>query len=155
MSNHSLLIRPATESDAQRAFELMTDLGYSDLSLARFTQTCQSVLKNPAMMLMLAEDGDGEVIGLASISHRPQLRFSGDIMSIDELVVADSARGRGVGRDLLNAVKAIAEKMGVRRLELETSRKRESYRREFYIKNGFTEADSAVMRIDYELGDGR
>jgi len=39
------------------------------------------------------------------------------------------------------------------RLELETNRARESYRRGFYIKNGFTEADSAVMRIEYEFDD--
>lgn len=40
------------------------------------------------------------------------------------------------------------------RLELETNRARESYLRRFYVKNGFTEADSAVMRIDYDLPDG-
>jgi hypothetical protein len=47
----------------------------------------------------------------------------------------------------------MARKLGARRLELETNRARESYRRRFYVKNGFTEADSAVMRIEYDVTD--
>jgi N-acetylglutamate synthase-like GNAT family acetyltransferase len=150
MSGGKLLIRPATESDVQAAFKLMTELGYPDIPLAEFAETYNSVLGHPAMFLIVAEADNGEVLGLASISRRPQLRLTGDLMTIDELVVADSARGRGVGRALLDSVKTMARNAGARRLELETNRARESYRRAFYIKNGFTEANSAVMRIEHE-----
>jgi N-acetylglutamate synthase-like GNAT family acetyltransferase len=54
---------------------------------------------------------------------------------------------------LLEQAKGIARHSGCRRLELLTNRSRKSYRREFYVKNGFTEADSAVMRIEYEFDD--
>lgn len=153
MSGKQLLIRPSTESDVQAAFKLMAELGYPDLSLERFAETYHSVLRHPAMTLIIAEDDDGEVLGLASISRRPQLRLTADLITIDELVVANSARGRGVGHVLLEHVKTMAKKTGARRLELETNRVRESYRRAFYIKNGFIEANSAVMRIDYDLSD--
>ncbi len=152
VSGDKLLIRSATESDLQAALNLMAELGYPDISIARFAEIYLSVQKHPAMTLIVAEDG-GEVVGLASISRRPQLRLTADLITIDELVVADSARGLGVGRALLEHVKAMAGNSGVRRLELETNRARESYRRCFYVKNGFTEADSAVMRIDYDLPD--
>jgi N-acetylglutamate synthase-like GNAT family acetyltransferase len=152
VSGDKLLIRPATESDLQAALKLMAELGYPDLSIARFAEIYSSVQEHPAMTLIVAED-DGEVVGLASISRRPQLRLTADLITIDELVVADSARGLGVGRALLEHAKAMAGSSGARRLELETNRARESYRRRFYIKNGFTEADSAVMRIDYDLPD--
>lgn len=150
MAGHKLLIRPATDSDLQAAFKLMAALGYSDMTSARFASTYSSVQRHPAMTLIVAED-DGEVVGLASISRRPQLRLTADLITIDELVVADGARGSGVGRALLEHIKSMAEDSGARRLELETNRARESYRRRFYIKNGFTEADSAVMRIEYEF----
>ena len=153
MSSKQLLIRLATESDVQDAYKLMGELGYPDLSRARFGETFQSVLEHPAMTLIVAEGDDGEVIGLASISRRPQLRLIADLITIDELVVTRSARGRGVGQALLEHVKTMASKAGSCRLELETSRTRESYRRAFYVKNGFTEADSAVMRIDSNLPD--
>jgi N-acetylglutamate synthase-like GNAT family acetyltransferase len=154
MSTNKVLIRLANESDVQAAFKLMAELGYADLSLARFAETYHELLEVPGMLLILAEDKNREVVGLASISHRPQLRLVGRLVTIDELVVADHARGRGVGVELLKAAKAMAKKLGARRLELETNRARESYRRGFYIKNGFKEADSAVMRIDYELPAG-
>ena len=151
MSN-KFLIRPATESDLEAAFKLMAELGYPDLSLSRFGETYSSVQAHPAMTLIVAE-ADGEVVGLASISRRPQLRLTGDLMTIDELVVTDGARSLGGGRAILAHVKSMAASSGARRLELETNRARESYRRSFYVKNGFTEADSAVMRIDFDLPD--
>ena len=153
VSVNKFLIRQATDSDLQAGFKLMAELGYPDLSIARFAATFSSVQNNPAMTLIVAEDGDGVVVGLASISRRPQLRLTADLITIDELVVADSARGLGVGRALLEHIRAMAVRSGARRLELETNRARESYRRRFYIKNGFTEADSAVMRIEYEFDD--
>ena len=149
MSDDRLVIRVATESDLPAAFKLMSELGYPDLSVERFERTYSSVRKYPAMTLFIAE-ADGVAVGLASVSRRPQLRLAADLITIDELVVADHARGLGVGRALLTHVKAIAKSAGVGRLELETSRSRESYRRQFYIKNDFTEADSAVMRIDFD-----
>jgi len=146
-----MLIRPATDSDEQAAFKLMAELGYADLSQARFAGTYRRVLADPAMRVIMAEDDEGKIVGLASISNRLQLRLNGNLVTLDELVIARHARGKEIGRKLLNAVEEIARSLGARRLELETNRARESYRREFYVKNGFKEADSAVMRIDYEL----
>jgi len=147
-----VVIRSANDSDAQAAFKLIAELGYADLSFARFTQTFRSVLENPGMMTLIAE-ANGDVVGLATVSFRPQLRLTANLFSIDEFVIADAVRGQGVGRRFLEHLKGVAKEAGARRLELETNRARASYRRGFYVKNGFIEADSAVMRIDYGLSD--
>jgi GNAT superfamily N-acetyltransferase len=68
------------------------------------------------------------------------------LATIDELVVTEDARGRGVGKQLVDFAKSVAVRVGARRLELHTARKRPSYERGFYVKNGFTEIDSAVLR---------
>jgi len=151
MDDNKVFVRPANESDQDAVFKLMADLGYPDLSQARFAETYDRVLKHPAMRVILAEDETGEIVGMASVTIRPQLRLISGLVTIDELVVARDSRGRGVGRALLDHVKAIAVDASAGRLELETNRARESYRREFYIKNGFAEANSAVMRIDYDV----
>jgi N-acetylglutamate synthase-like GNAT family acetyltransferase len=151
VSNIWPIIRLANPEDVQPAFKLMSELGYPGLSLPRFAETYHAVLEHPTMHMLVAEDENGEIIGLASLTNRPQLRLTANLVTLDELVVADHARGRGVGKKLLKAAEANARKLGACRFELETNRARESYRRGFYVKNGFTEADSAVMRIDYSL----
>ena len=153
MFGTTIPIRLATARDVESAIRLMAHLGYPDLSLPKATEMYHSVLRHPAMTVFVCESDDGEVVGLATISRRPQLRLTSDLITIDEFVVADNARGRGVGRALLEHIKSMARKAGARRLELNTNRARESYRRAFYIKSGFTEADSAVMRIEYESDD--
>ncbi|HSB08763.1 MAG TPA: GNAT family N-acetyltransferase [Blastocatellia bacterium] len=153
MSDGWPIIRPATEADADSAFKLMSELGYPGLSLPHFVKTYYALLEHPGMFLLVAEEEDHEVVAFASITSRPQLRLTGQLVTIDELVVADRARGQGVGRMILEAAEAMARKLGARRLELETNRARESYRRGFYVKNGFLEADSAVMRIDYPFDE--
>jgi N-acetylglutamate synthase-like GNAT family acetyltransferase len=149
---NSITIRPAVETDLQAAFILMNALGYTDLSLPRFVDTFHKVMSDPSTVVLLAE-ADGAVVGLATVSKRPQLRLTANLVTIDELAVAPEWRGQNIGHALLEKAKEIAGNPGCRRLELLTSRSRESYTRGFYVKNGFTEVDSAVMRIEYELED--
>ncbi len=99
------------------------------------------------MRVLVAEDDAGRVVGLLALSYRAQLRLAGTLVTIDELVVAQRARGRGVGRALLDRAKTIATELGATRVELSTNRARESFSRGFYTKNGFVEVGSAVMRL--------
>src|SRR5881396_2011855 len=116
-----LTIRNATEADLEETLRLLEALGYPGLDRVSYTDTFKAVLNHPEMTLLLAEDSLGRVVGLASISHRPQLRLAGILVSLDELVVADEVRGQGVGGLLLDRVKSIAKNLGARRLELETN----------------------------------
>jgi GNAT superfamily N-acetyltransferase len=146
-------IRTATAVDIGAAQRLITALGYGNLSPEAFKASYDAVLSHPEMTVLVAEATDGEIVGLASVSHRPQLRLGGQLVSLDEFVVAPEARGKGVGARLIEEVKAIAERLGAVRLELEQNRNRESYSRSFYSKNGFTEVNSAVLRIDLARHD--
>ena len=144
-------IRRATANDAGAAGSLLRELGYLGIDEAAFVAGFAAVLADPAQSVWLAE-GDGRPLGLMSVSHRPQVRLAGLIMTIDELVVTEDVRGTGIGGALLEQAKTEATRAGARRLELLTARSRPSYARGFYVKNGFTEAASAVMRWDPILG---
>ena len=64
---------------------------------------------------LVAENGAGEILGYTYCNWfkpRPAYRFSAE----DSIYVADSARGQGVGRQLLDALCVAAEQAGVRRL---------------------------------------
>jgi N-acetylglutamate synthase-like GNAT family acetyltransferase len=138
-------LRVARASDLASVRTLIEELGYTGIDGGAFARGYASVLEDAAQHVWLAELR-GIVVGLMSLSTRPQIRLAGLIMTIDELVVAESTRGAGVGRKLIELAKSEAIRAGARRLELLTAKGRPSYTRRFYVKNGFTEVDSAVMR---------
>jgi N-acetylglutamate synthase-like GNAT family acetyltransferase len=140
-------IRAAVPSDTTPLLALLHELGYTELDADVYARTFELVLAHPEIRVLVAEDESARVVGLLALSHRPQLRLAGTLVTIDELVVAQGARGRGVGRTLIERAKAIAAELGAKRVELLTNRTRESYSRGFYVKNGFVEASSAVMRL--------
>src|SRR6266705_6002844 len=81
--------------DLQPAFKLMSELGYPGLSLPHFVKTYHALLKHPSMYLIVAEDENAEVIALASLTSRPQLRLTARLVTIDELVVAAEHGAKG------------------------------------------------------------
>lgn len=139
-------LRPARRGDRDAAFTLLAELGYDKLTRDAAGSALAWVLSHPEMEVVVAADPLDKPIGLVSFSHRPQLRLGGRIFTIDELVVSSAWRGKGVGRSLLAAAVNRAKILGVKRVELSTSRKRESYELEFYAKNGFAEVESAILR---------
>ncbi len=151
MSEIDFTIRCAGEADVETAHQMIEALGYANIKFDDFKRAFSEVLNHQDSIVFLAEATEGQGLGLMTVSRRPQLRLAGILLSIDELIVMEDARGLGVGFALLNEAKYLAAKMGARRLELHTNRGRESYRRQFYVKNGFTEINSAVMRIEKEF----
>jgi ribosomal protein S18 acetylase RimI-like enzyme len=144
-------IRRARDEDGVAALSLIAVLGYGDVDGDAFESVFKTLTARDDGALLVAEDDGGKIVGLATVSWRLQLRLTGMLVSIDELVVDSRTRGAGIGKALLDEVKAIASRVAEAggmpwRLQLETRRTRESYLREFYAKNGFREVDSALMR---------
>jgi GNAT superfamily N-acetyltransferase len=151
MSAIEFSIRQALASDEESAHKLIAALGYPNLSQGDFRAAFAEVLNHPDSIVFVAETTDRKAIGLMTITLRPQLRLAGILVCIDELVIAEEARGLGVGGALLNEAKRFAAKRGAKRLELHTNRGRLSYQRAFYVKNGFSETNSAVLRMENEF----
>jgi GNAT superfamily N-acetyltransferase len=151
MSALEFSIRQALASDEESAHKLTAALGYPGIAQAEFKKAFAEVLSHPDSFVYIAETTDRKAIGLMTISQRPQLRLAGILVSIDELVIAEEARGLGVGGALLKEAKRFATKLGAKRLELHTNRGRISYQRAFYVKNGFSETNSAVLRLENEF----
>lgn len=144
-----LVLRRASASDGVAIRELLVELGYVQLAdeplASELTSTVAEVLADGARDTWLAE-ARGQIVGLLSLSTRPQLRVAGLIVTVEELVVRATERGAGVGTALVRIAQHHTVRVGARRLELLTNRTRPVYERGFYLKCGFTEANSAVMR---------
>ncbi|MBX7194091.1 MAG: GNAT family N-acetyltransferase [Sandaracinaceae bacterium] len=141
-----LLVRRASAGDLEAIRALLVELGYAALaSEPRLGDVLDEVLADPMRAVWLAVDED-DVLGLATTTVCLQLRLAGRELTLEELVVRERARGRGVGRALVAHVKDEATRLGVVRVQLTTNTHRDVYLRRFYPKNGFVEASSAVMR---------
>ena len=148
MTGDRFRIRRAEENDVDIVYKLIVALGYPGIATDDFKHSYSEVLANHQSIILLAESAEGQVLGVLTLSHRPQLRLAGTILCLDEFAVSEDRRGMGVGRALLQEAKNTAVELQAKRIELHTNRARESYARSFYVKNGFTEANSALLRLD-------
>ncbi|NWG75231.1 MAG: GNAT family N-acetyltransferase [Rubrivivax sp.] len=143
----SFTIRYAHESDLYGVASLLDCLGYSH-NAAELDSHFRTVLNHPEMEVFVAVSEDQEAVGLLTLRHSPILRLNGYQINIEELVVHPGWRGYGIGGELLAFARRYALQKGAVRIEVHTSRSRESYRRQFYQKNGFVPAKSTLFRID-------
>jgi GNAT superfamily N-acetyltransferase len=139
----SFKVRPARPGDAEGLATLLRELGYSN---AADVSTVNWVRNHPEMEIFVAADAHDRPVGLLTLSHRPQLRMKGRIATVDELVVAEAWRRKGVGRALIGRAVEKARSLSCKRMELTTHLGRGDYVRQFYEACGFEEANSLVLR---------
>ena len=137
-------VRPARRGDADALASLLAELGYPG---SADQATVHWVISHPEIEVFVAGDAQDRPIGMITFSHRPQLRARGRVARIEELVVTHSWRRKGVGRELVRRVLDRVRVLSVKQLEVVTHFGRAEFAREFYAACGFTEADSAVLRL--------
>ena len=89
---------------------------------AEVTETTWARFFDPAepVHALVAEDDDGRLLGLVHyLYHRSTTRIE-PTCYLQDLFTAPAARGRGVGRALIEAVYAAAREAGVRRVYWQT-----------------------------------
>jgi ribosomal protein S18 acetylase RimI-like enzyme len=97
----SIMVRQATPTDAPAVVELIGELARNYGETSPITQEyVGEYLAFPGNSILLAQE-EGRVAGLLSYSLRPNLYHAANSALIEELVVRESARGRGVGSALM------------------------------------------------------
>lgn len=94
--------------------------------------------------LFIAEDEQGERLGVASVAHEQHFTGEGQAY-IGELATNEAAEGRGVGRALVEACEQWARKQGYAFLALHTGAANERARG-FYHHLGFQEEDVKLVK---------
>ena len=147
----NITIRPAKIEDASQLAILLHDIGWfsgiQNETVAETNARLQNQLANAnseSHTLLVAETDEAQVAGYTAVHWLPYLILSGPEGYVSELFVAETARGAGVGKALLTAVKSQAQQRGCSRLQLLNMRNRESYQRGFYAKDGWQEREHAA-----------
>jgi GNAT superfamily N-acetyltransferase len=135
-------VRLARRGDGEQLGMLLAELGHAG---ARDTATVHWVLSHPEIEVHVAADGSDRPLGLLSFSHRPQLRLSGRIATIDELVVLPNARRQGVGRALVQRALERARVLSVKRVELQLPSVPTEATFRFCEAMGFRDAERGVV----------
>lgn len=122
---------------------LLRELGYPQ---GTDQQTVHWVISHPEIEIFVAGDPHDRPVGMVSFSHRPQLRLRGRVATIDELVVTETWRRRGVGRALIRQILERCKVLSAKQLQLISPMASTPETRSFYIACGFSEVDSGVFR---------
>jgi ribosomal protein S18 acetylase RimI-like enzyme len=142
-------IRPATPEDAPAAAGLMAQLaehtrGHIDSGVQDRLRT---MIELPLYAIFVAEGEKGQVVGLLSASQRWTLWHTGPCALIEELVVDEGARRRGIGRALIGAALDWARDQGCSEVEVSTDHDNTDAQ-VFYQRLGF---ESEALLLEYEL----
>jgi GNAT superfamily N-acetyltransferase len=135
-------VRRARRGDAESLASLLREMGYPQ---GTDVQTMHWVISHPEIEIIVAADPQDRPVGMVTLSHRPQLRLRGRIATVDELVVSEGWRRRGVGRALMQHLMQRAGVLSVKRVELSAYVDREGLQ-PFYEACGFVRVERMVLR---------
>jgi ribosomal protein S18 acetylase RimI-like enzyme len=108
-----------------------------------------AIVDSPATSLLIARDGDA-VLGMLTLVV---FRIPTGVRAwIQDVVVDEAARGRGIGEALTLRAVELAREAGARSIELTTRPTREAANR-LYRRLGFEERDTNVLRLTLEAVD--
>ena len=150
-NNPPLVIREGTPADGEVITQLIAELADSIGETASPTaEYVYTFLSFPGSHIFLAEE-DGQVFGMLSFSIRPNLYHAESCCLVDELVVAEKARGKGVGKALVQRLVLHAKEAGCAEASLSVM-PGNTRAREFYRSLGFID-EAILMEIHFEPND--
>jgi GNAT superfamily N-acetyltransferase len=129
-------IRKTQHSDAAALTDLLIGLGWfqhyfgsapDEVIQSRVSRHLQLCLADNSHSVYIAEDSTGDTVGYVAVHWLPYLFLPGPEGYVSELFIRESARGQGLGSQLLEVVKKEAAERGCIRLSLINIRSRESY----------------------------
>ncbi|HEY7235911.1 MAG TPA: GNAT family N-acetyltransferase [Gemmatimonadaceae bacterium] len=130
----AVTVREAVVADAAALAPLLGELGYP-AGPVELTARMRRMLGRDDQKILIAEDIDG-ALGLLALHVFPVLAYDRDLAMIMALVVAERARGLGVGRRLVDRAAAIGKSLGASRLMV-TTHVRRADAHAFYERLGF------------------
>lgn len=118
-----MVIRKASSADADGVFALVEQLSDTyEVDRASFNTAYMDALNDPDRSVLLVADVDGHVAGYALMIISRLLHTRVDSAQIQELIVDEALRGRGIGSRLVAAVEDICLQRGLNQLTVASSR---------------------------------
>jgi ribosomal protein S18 acetylase RimI-like enzyme len=143
------VVRDATPADLDallplvRAFYAQFGYPYSE---DRKAPALGRILSDPALGRVLLVEAGGAAVGYAVLAFSFSLEYDGRTAFVDELFVAEAARGLGLGTLVLRRAAELCREAGVNALHLETEEENEGAAR-LYGRLGFRSYGRRLMTL--------
>jgi predicted N-acetyltransferase YhbS len=142
---HSLRIRSAAPADAPALSRLLGQLGHP-ADAADIPDRIHKLDARPGTTVLVAEDENGEVIGLVTVHLFHSIHSSEPVAWLTTLVVEERARGRGVGSALVVRAEEWAINGGARRISLTSALHRKAAH-DFYKARDYEHTGVRLSKI--------
>ncbi len=113
-------IRPGTRADIPQAFELVVELAVYEKAAHEVSNTVAQMTEdgfgpNPLFGMLVAEESDRpagqQIVGMALYYFRYST-WKGKRLYLEDIIVTETHRGQGLGKDLLDATVEMAHQTG-------------------------------------------
>lgn len=135
-------IRGCRPSDAKSVAELSAQLGYA-VPADEMERRLQHMAADPNHTILVACLETGEVVGWIDVGIVFHLQ-SGAYCEIGGLVVAESVRGKGIGRELVLAAEHWARAHGMKKVLVRSNAIRAAAHR-FYLRENYTMVKTSAV----------
>ena len=142
-----MIVRRACYDDIDEMAGLLSELFSieDDFTIDREKQSrgLSHLLETQSAIVLVAQEGD-HVIAMATVQQLVSTAMGEYVGIIEDVVVQETYRGRGIGKSLLEALIVESEKAGLKRLALGADH-RNTNAIAFYQKQGFTTSHMGLM----------
>jgi len=144
----TIVLREAGEQDVAGMVRLLAELFAieADFSIdaERQRQGLATLLANPAATVFVAE-AEQKIVGMCTLQPLISTAEGGTVGLVEDMVVDDAWRGRGIGGRLLAAIEDTARRQGMSRLQLLRDSEN-GQAAAFYRKHGWRGTQLLAMR---------
>lgn len=127
-------IRKATSEDLTEVYNLIVELENQSFDVCSFSKIYNENLDNKRVHYYVYEI-EHKIIGFISIHIQSLLHHASNIAEIQELIITDSMRGKGLGKMLFEKALDIAKEDKCSKIEVCCNQKRKASH-EFYTEMG-------------------
>jgi GNAT superfamily N-acetyltransferase len=141
-------VRAASASDANALSILLAQLGYPAMP-EEIPRRLAALERHPGVRVFIAEL-NGHAVGVATVHVFPSIHYASPTAWLTTLVVAEDARGQGIGRQLVVIAENWAKSQGATRISL-TSGLQRNAAHSFYETLGYTQSG---LRFTKQVAEG-
>jgi len=150
-------ITRATLDDVPALCELLARLFAQEADfkpdVQKQAQGLRLIINEPSRGQLFVLRIGNRVVGMVSLLRTVSTAEGGEVFWLEDMIVADEFRGRGLGSELLRHAVEFARQQGVPRITLLTDLENKPAQR-FYERHGFKASGMTPMRLWLEPGHG-